>query len=96
MLKLNSDALRDFLLDQGILEEEKPAKPQIPDGYRIEMELKQDRCKLTLLFRAADTDVVVATAGSWIKGNTELDIVQSISYAAHMIYKIVEQKQIEK
>lgn len=33
---------------------------------------------------------------SKIKGNTDLDLMQAISYAAHMMYKLAEQEVLKK
>ena len=33
---------------------------------------------------------------SRIKGDTELDLMQAISYAAHMLYKLAEQEALRK
>lgn len=96
--------LRLFDLPQGSFvpkpkPKEKPKEKPVAEpksGYRLELETQTDKVRLTLWFRAAGTDIEVAHAYSRIKGETELDLAQAISYAAHLIYKFVEQDRLAK
>lgn len=38
----------------------------------------------------------ICKAYSKVKGTRELDLMQAISYAAHMMYKFAEQKELDK
>lgn len=38
----------------------------------------------------------ICKAASKVKGTRELDLMQAISYAAHMMYKFTEQKELNK
>ena len=41
-------------------------------------------------------DEVIVGANAYIKGESQLDFVKAISYAAHMCYKFAEQTTLEK
>lgn len=94
--------INTYNLPEGsfIKKEPEPAKETKPvskkSGYWTELEVMPDKVNLTLWFSANGADIEVAHAFSKVKGNRELDLVQAISYAAHMIYKIVEQKELGK
>lgn len=78
-------------------EKEQIAQPEPKHGgYWVEVQTFPDKVRFQINFSADGTDVEVAHAYSRVRGSTELDLVQAISYAAHMVYKIVEQKTIEK
>lgn len=61
------------------------------DGYWLRLKYSPTNCKVQIMFK----DEVIIGAASKIKGNTELDFAQAISYAAHMCYKFLEQKELE-
>lgn len=60
-------------------------------GYSVNLDVNPDKVRLQILFDGE----VVGSAYSKIKGDTETDLMQAISYAAHMIYKFSEQKRLE-
>lgn len=41
-------------------------------------------------------DTEIYSAASKVKGTRELDLLQAVSYAAHMMYKFAEQKELNK
>lgn len=76
-----------------------PTAPQIAaapttsrTGYWTDTQVFPDRVKFTLYFDEEEVCHAYAKA----KGNTQIDLVQAISYAAHMCYKIIEQKTLEE
>lgn len=80
---------------------EEPAKPQeapkelpeeVPAGYWTSIDVKPEVLHMTLMFGTEQ----VYSVYSKIKGNTELDLMQAISYAAHMMYKLAEQEVLKK
>lgn len=75
-----------------------PAAPVTREhlGYFVDLKVNPRTVDFTIKFAAAGVDVDVVHAYAKIIGNTELDIIKSISYAAHMAYKIAEQKQLSK
>ena len=77
---------------------EEPTQLSIDEhrGYWTDLQFYPNKVKLTLNFTECGATVEVAHAYSKIKGESELNIVQAISYAAHMVYKIVEQNQLGK
>ena len=60
-------------------------------GFKMNLDVKPDKVYLEVLFDGQ----VIGSAYSKIKGQTEVDLMQAISYAAHMIYKFAEQKRLE-
>lgn len=61
------------------------------EGYSVNLDVKPEKVRLQILFNGE----VVGSAYSKVKGQNETDLMQAISYAAHMIYKISEQKRLE-
>lgn len=64
-----------------------PEKPQSTEGYTIGMDVKPDRVRLCVKYDGVE----VHHAHALIKGDTEIDLLQAVSYAAHMIYKLAQQ-----
>lgn len=75
---------------------QKPNKSQEPkkekdEGiYSISLDVYHDKLRMALKFH--DDEIIAAWAK--IMGDTEQDLVKSVSYAAHMMYKMVEQKDL--
>lgn len=67
-------------------------KPQEPKnvGYSLDIVVKPDRLRVAILHNGEE----MYAAYSKIKDNTELSMVQAISYATHMCYKLAEQKSL--
>ena len=93
----------DLPYDAFLLKEETAAAPKKDptpgpkhNDYWLDLETYPDKLKLTLNFSSCGVDVEVAHAWCCVRGNTEHDLVQAISYAAHMLYKISEQNQFAK
>lgn len=59
-------------------------------GWQTRIKVKPDRLSMTVYFNG----VPVVEGFSRIRGDKELDLMQAISYAAHMCYKISEQKKL--
>ncbi len=59
------------------------------EGYWLDLDIDGDIVTVTLMY----DDEVVNHAYAVCRGKTELDLLQAISYAAHMIYKFGEQRQ---
>lgn len=76
-------------------EEQKPTASD-KHGYWTETQIYPNKVKFSLIFSEQGVDLVVAHAYSRINGDTELALAQAISYAAHMVYKMVEQNTLEK
>lgn len=60
-------------------------------GYSASLDVKPDKVRLQILFNGDP----IGSAYSKVKGQSETDLMQAISYAAHMIYKFSEQKRLE-
>lgn len=80
-----------------------PAAPQIAAtpttsriGYWTDTKIYPNKVKFSLMFSEQGVDIEVAHAYSCINGGNELALAQAISYAAHMVYKMVEQKTLDK
>lgn len=65
--------------------------PSTQEGpYSLHLEVHPDKVFLALHFNGQE----MYHAYSKVKGDKELDLVQAISYAAHMIYKMSEQEYL--
>lgn len=60
-------------------------------GYTMCLVVKPDKVRVTINLNGEEL------YGSWarIKGDTECDLLQAISYASHYCYKMAEQKRFE-
>lgn len=65
--------------------------PTAEVGWQTRIKTNPGRVCMTVYFNG----VPVVDGYSRIKSNTELDLMQAISYAAHMCYKITEQKKLK-
>lgn len=62
-----------------------------PGGrYSLTLQTKPDRIRLAL----CDGGKEIFYAWSKLRGSSELDLAQAISYAAHLIYKFSEQRTL--
>lgn len=77
------------LLEQ---EQGKRSPQQAAKKYRADMEVTSDRLRMVLSFG----DQELYSTYSRIKGDTELDLMQAVSYAAHLMYKLAEQEALKK
>lgn len=79
---------------EDLIYQEPIKKPQSSmESYGWSIDLGVSPTVLTMRLKYGND--TVHTARSKIKGNTQLDLVQAISYAAHMIYKQEEQEVLE-
>lgn len=67
-----------------------PSKGDSDIDCAVKMSVHGDRIRLTLMVNGQD-DLV---ASAYIKGDSFLDLVKSFSYAAHMCYKLAEQREL--
>lgn len=61
-------------------------------GYSVKLDVYPKKVRFAILFNGEE----VIHSWSGIRGARELDLMQSISYAAHMCYKQKEMKVIEE
>lgn len=61
-------------------------------GYSVKLDVYPKKVRFAVLFNGEE----IMHAWSSIRGARELDLMQSISYAAHMCYKQKEMKVIEE
>lgn len=59
--------------------------------YAAQIEVSKTKLHMTLLFGGKE----LYSAYSRIKGDSELDLMQAISYAAHLMYKLAEQEELK-
>lgn len=82
-------------LKYGLDPNEITRQPQITretePGYRLELTVKPDKVRVGIMFGEKEW----VHAWSHVKGDSEVDLVQAISYATHMCYKIVQQQSLE-
>ena len=60
--------------------------------YTLGLDVSPERVILRLYFQGTE----ICMAASKVKGTRELELMQAISYAAHMMYKFTEQKELNK
>ena len=60
--------------------------------YAAQIEVSKTKLHMTLLFGGKE----LYSTYSRIKGDSELDLMQAISYAAHLMYKLAEQEELKK
>lgn len=63
---------------------------EIDTPFSIGLKIFKDRVQFTVLFDGNP----LYSSFSYIKGREETDLMQAISYAAHMAYKMAEQKKL--
>ena len=61
-------------------------------GYSVKLDVSPKKVRFAVLFNGEE----IIHAWSSVRGARELDLMQSISYAAHMCYKQKEMKVIEE
>lgn len=60
-------------------------------GYATSINVYPNKVRFAIIFNGAE----IFHAYSKVKGHKEVDLIQAISYAAHMCYKQAEQKELE-
>ena len=90
MEKMFGFQLEDYKMEEKKEEEQYSIEPY-PDGYRLDLVVKPDRVKVSLYFGEEE----IQAAWADVRGDTDLDLLKAISYAAHMMYKFTEQKKLE-
>lgn len=81
--------------DGAFQQKEKAAPPDANRGgelYTIGLDVYPERVVMRMYFQGTE----ICKAASKVKGTRELDLMQAISYAAHMMYKFTEQKELNK
>lgn len=72
--------------------EEKTKAAEHGSIYSVSLEVHPDKVRMGLNFKGEE----LYHAYAKVKGEDEVDLVQSISYAAHMVYKMAEQNALSK
>ena len=60
--------------------------------YTLGLDVSPKSVVLHMYFQGTE----ICKAAAKVKGTRELDLMQAISYAAHMMYKFTEQKELNK
>ena len=71
--------------------EKKAASEASPTGFSLSLLVKPDRVRVGISHNGEE----LYGAWSFVKGDTEKNLIQAISYAAHMCYKKAEQRELE-
>lgn len=61
-------------------------------SHGITLDVRKDKLRMALTFG----DQELYAAWSRIKGDTELDLLQAVSYGAHLMYKLAEQQALRE
>lgn len=67
-----------------------PNCTQVQGPYSLGLTVKRDRVRVSVHYEGRE----LYSAWSYIKGSSESDLMQAISYAAHMCYKMSEQNKL--
>lgn len=101
-VKIDTQALRDWLNSRPETQVqlakqigrtssvEKTPVVQGATGYHLTLSVHPDKLRFGVSFGEEE----IVYAWSQIRGDKELDLIKSISYAAHMCYKFAEQKTL--
>lgn len=72
--------------------EPKPVAKPDAIGYDTSINVYSDKVRFAITFNGVE----IFHAYSKVKGNKEVDLIQAISYAAHMCYKLAEQDILDE
>lgn len=81
--------------DGAFQKKEKAAPQEVNRGdelYTLGLDVSPERVILRMYFQGTE----ICNAAAKVKGTRELDLMQAISYAAHMMYKFTEQNELNK
>lgn len=70
----------------------KPVTKSDAIGYATSINVYPDKIRFAIAFNGVE----IFHAYSKVKGNKEVDLIQAISYAAHMCYKLAEQNILDE
>ena len=88
--------IRELGAENGAFQKKEKAEPQeVHRGgelYTLGLDVSPERVVLHMYFQGTE----ICKAAAKVKGTCELDLMQAISYAAHMMYKFTEQKELNK
>ena len=88
--------IRELGAENGAFQKNEKAAPQeVNSGgglYTLGLDVSPERVVLHMYFQGTE----ICKAAAKIKGTRELDLMQAISYATHMMYKFAEQKELDK
>lgn len=83
-------------VEKGAFIQKEKMKPQDihrgGDLYTLGLDVTPDVVVLHMYFQGTE----ICRAASKVKGRREVDLMQAVSYAAHMMYKFTEQKELNK
>lgn len=96
--EISATALQLIGIKYGITERDvaperkKKQKPEAPSsGFSLSLLVKPDRVRVGISHNGEE----LYGAWSFVKGDTEKNLIQAISYAVHMCYKKAEQRELE-
>lgn len=83
------------ITEKDIAPEKKKEPEQKPEahstGFSLSLLVKPDRVRVGISHNGEE----IYSAWSRVNGDTETKLIQAISYAAHMLYKKAEQKELQ-
>ena len=83
-------------VEDGAFQKKEDVQPtKVNNGaglYTLGLDVSPEKVVLRMYFQGAE----ICKAYSKVKGTREVDLMQAISYAAHMMYKFAEQKELDK
>ena len=88
--------IRELGAENGAFQKKEKEAPQevnrVGELYTLGLDVSPERVVLHMYFQGTE----IYKSAAKVKGTRELDLLQAISYAAHMMYKFAEQKELDK
>lgn len=88
--------IRELGVEYGAFQKKEDVQPTKPNSgvglYTLGLDVSPEKVVLRMYFQGTE----ICKAYSKVKGTREVDLMQAISYAAHMMYKFAEQKELDK
>lgn len=83
--------IKDYQAKNATSNEQAVHSPPQKHGYSLDMQVFPDKLRLAILFDNQE----IKHCFVHIRGESELDLMQAISYAAHMLYKYAQSDNLE-
>lgn len=88
--------VRELGVENGAFQKKEDVQPTKANSqaglYTLGLDVSPEKVVLHMYFQGTE----ICKAYSKVKVTRELDLMQAISYAAHMMYKFAEQKELDK
>ena len=90
--KISISSIKLLQNELGMDPESIKEKASVPATYSIDLSVSPDKIRMSINFGGEP----LYRSFAKVNGDTELDLIKAISYAAHMCYKLAEQKTLSE